>query len=204
VIIRRTIYDLNQAEARAHILEGLKIALDSLDEVIKTIRASNNPTEANKALRRKFKLTNLQAKAILDMRLQKLTGLERDKIELEYKQIVDKIDDFRRILSNRDEQTSIIEEELKMLKDRYGDERRTEIINSADDYRVEDMIADEDVVVTISNKGYIKRMPVSGYRRQRRGGKGMKGTTTKDEEYVEHLFVATNHNYILFFTEKGQ
>ncbi len=204
VIIRRTIYDLSQAEARAHILEGLKIALDSLDEVIKTIRASNNPTEANKALRRKFALTDLQAKAILDMRLQKLTGLERDKIELEYGEIVDKIAGFREILSNRDKQTSIIKEELKTIKERYGDERRTEVIHSAEDFSVEDMIADEDVVVTISNKGYIKRMAVSGYRRQRRGGKGMKGTTTKDEEYVEHLFVATNHNYILFFTEKGQ
>ncbi len=204
VVIRRTIYDLEQAVARAHILEGLKIALDTLDEVIKTIRAADSPKEANRELRRKFKLTTLQAKAILDMRLQKLTGLERDKVELEYKEIVDKIGDYRNILKNRDEQTAIIKGELKKIKDRYGDERRTEIVHSADDFKVEDMIADEDVVVTISNKGYIKRMAVSGYRRQRRGGKGMKGTTTKDDEYVEHLFVATNHNYILFFTEKGQ
>jgi len=204
VIIRRTIYDLDQAEARAHILEGLKIALDNLDEVIKTIRASDSPQEANEELRRKFALTDIQAKAILDMRLQKLTGLERDKIDLEYSDIVDKITEYRKILSNRDEQTAIIQEELKELKDRYGDERRTEIIYSAEDFSVEDMIADEDVVVTISNKGFIKRMPVSGYRRQKRGGKGMKGTSTRDDEYVEHLFVATNHNYILFFTEKGQ
>ncbi|HYW34611.1 MAG TPA: DNA gyrase subunit A [Balneolaceae bacterium] len=204
VIIRRTMYDLDQAEARAHILEGLKIALDDLDEVIETIRASDSPKEANKALRRKFALTDLQAKAILDMRLQKLTGLERDKIEVEYNEIADKIADYRGILSDRDRQTSIIRDELATIKDRYGDNRRTEIIHSAEDFSVEDMIADEDVVVTISNKGYIKRMPVSGYRRQRRGGKGMKGTTTKDEEYVEHLFVATNHNYILFLTEKGQ
>lgn len=204
VVIRRTIYDLNQAEARAHIIEGLKIALDNLDEVIKTIRASNSPQEANEALRRQFALTNIQAKAILDMRLQKLTGLERDKIEVEYNEIADKISDYRSILTDRDKQTSIIREELEVILDRYGDERRTEVIHSADDFSVEDMIADEDVVVTISNKGYIKRMPVSGYRRQRRGGKGMKGTTTKDEEYVEHLFVATNHNYILFLTEKGQ
>lgn len=204
VIIRRTIYDLDQAEARAHILEGLKIALDNLDEVIKTIRASDSPQEANEALRSKFALTDIQAKAILDMRLQKLTGLERDKIDLEYGEIVDKIAEFRDILSNRDRQTEIIKEELLEIKDRYGDERRTEIVYSAEDFSVEDMIADEDVVVTISNKGFIKRMPVSGYRRQKRGGKGMKGTTTKDEEYVEHLFVATNHNYILFFTEKGQ
>ena len=203
VIIRRTIYDLDQAEARAHILEGLKIALDNLDEVIKTIRAANNPQEANKELRRKFALTDIQAKAILDMRLQKLTGLEREKVDQEYRDIVDKIADFRIILSNRDKQKGIIKDELLQLKDRYGDERRTEVIYSADDFSVEDMIADEDVVVTISNKGFIKRMPVSGYRRQRRGGKGMKGTTTKDDEYVEHLFVATNHNYILFFTEKG-
>ncbi|MCC5915338.1 MAG: DNA gyrase subunit A [Balneolaceae bacterium] len=203
VIIRRTIYDLDQAEARAHILEGLKIALDNLDEVIKTIRASSNPQEANQELRRKFALTDIQAKAILDMRLQKLTGLEREKIDQEYRDIVDRIAEYREILSNREQQNEIIKQELLDLKDRYGDERRTQIVYSADDFSIEDMIADEDVVVTISNKGFIKRMPVSGYRRQRRGGKGMKGTTTKDDEYVEHLFVATNHNYILFFTEKG-
>lgn len=204
IIIRRTIYDLEAAEARAHILEGLKIALDNLDEVIKTIRAAKNPQEANVELRKKFALTDIQAKAILEMRLQKLTGLERDKIDTEYREIVDKIDEFRVILSDRTRQTSIVIEELEDLKARYGDERRTQIVYSAEDFNVEDMIADEDVVVTISNKGFIKRMPVSGYRRQRRGGKGMKGTTTRDEEYVEHLFVATNHNYILFFTEKGK
>lgn len=203
VIIRRTIYDLDQAEARAHILEGLKIALDNLDEVIKTIRASKNPQEANIELRKKFAFTDIQAKAILDMRLQKLTGLEREKVDQEYRDIVDKIAEFRNILSDRSLQNNIIKEELLELKDRYGDERRTQIVYSAEDFSIEDMIADEDVVVTISNKGFIKRMPVSGYRRQRRGGKGMKGTTTKDDEYVEHLFVATNHNYILFFTEKG-
>jgi DNA gyrase subunit A len=203
VIIRRTIYDLDQAEARAHILEGLKIALDNLDEVIKTIRASKNPQEANEQLRKKFAFTDIQAKAILDMRLQKLTGLERDKVDQEYRDIVEKIAEFRSILSDRSKQDNIIKEELIDLKGRYGDERRTQIVYSADDFSIEDMIADEDVVVTISNKGFIKRMPVSGYRRQRRGGKGMKGTTTKDDEYVEHLFVATNHNYILFFTEKG-
>jgi DNA gyrase subunit A len=203
IIIRRTMYDLDQAEARAHILEGLKIALDNLDEVIKTIRASNSPQEANVKLRSKFALTDIQAKAILDMRLQKLTGLEREKIDGEYREIIDKIADYREILSNRDQQTTIIQEELAELKKRYGDERRTQIVHSADDFSIEDMIADEDVVVTVSNKGFIKRMPVSGYRRQRRGGKGMKGTTTRDEEYVEHLFVATTHNYILFFTEKG-
>lgn len=203
IIIRRTIYDLDQAEARAHILEGLKIALDNLDEVIKTIRASNSPNEANIELRKKFALTDIQAKAILDMRLQKLTGLEREKIDGEYREIIDKIADYREILSNRDKQTEIIKEELADLKKRYGDERRTQVVHSAEDFNIEDMIANEDVVVTISNKGFIKRMPVSGYRRQRRGGKGMKGTTTRDEEYVEHLFVATTHNYILFFTEKG-
>jgi DNA gyrase subunit A len=203
VIIRRTIYDLDQVEARAHILEGLKIALDNLDEVIKTIRASNSPQEANKELRKRFALTDIQAKAILDMRLQKLTGLERVKVDQEYRDIVDKIAEYREILSSRERQNLIIKDELTELKGRYGDERRTQIVYSADDFSIEDMIADEDVVVTISNKGFIKRMPVSGYRRQRRGGKGMKGTTTKDDEYVEHLFVATNHNYILFFTEKG-
>ncbi len=203
VIIRRTIYDLDQAEARAHILEGLKIALDNLDEVIKTIRASNSPQEANEQLRRRFALTDIQAKAILDMRLQKLTGLERDKIDQEYRDISERISGYRDILSDRSRQTDIIKEEVTDLKDRYNDERRTQIVYSAEDFDIEDMIADEDVVVTISNKGFIKRMPVSGYRRQRRGGKGMKGTTTKDDDFVEHLFVATNHNYILFFTEKG-
>ena len=204
VIIRRTLYDLEQAEARAHILEGLKIALDNLDEVIRTIRASSNVPEANEQLRRKFKLTDIQAKAILDMRLQKLTALERDKIDLEYRDIIDQIKEYRRILSNRSAQTDIIKSELLDLKKRYGDARRTQIIYSAEDFDIEDMIADEDVVVTISNTGYIKRTPVSGYRRQRRGGVGMKGASTRDDEYVEHLFVATNHNYILFFTEKGK
>lgn len=204
VVIRRTIYDLDQAEARAHILEGLRIALDNLDEVIKTIRASRNPAEANIELRRRFGLTDIQAKAILDMRLQKLTGLERDKVDQEYREIVERIADYRRILSSRDAQMEQIRGELTELSRKYGDERRTQIVYSADDFSIEDMIADEDVVVTISNLGFIKRMPLSGYRRQRRGGKGMKGTTTKEEEYVEHLFVATNHNYILFFTEMGR
>ncbi|MFN1835572.1 DNA gyrase subunit A [Balneola sp. MJW-20] len=204
IIIRRTIYDLDQAEARAHILEGLKIALDNLDEVIKTIRASGSPQEANVELRKKFALTDIQAKAILEMRLQKLTGLERDKIDSEYAEIIDKIAEYRTILSDRDKQYAIIKEELLEIKERYGDGRRTQVVYSAEDFSIEDMIADEDVVVTISNKGFIKRMAVSGYRRQRRGGKGMKGTSTRDEEYVEHLFVATTHNYILFFTEKGK
>ncbi|TVQ10222.1 MAG: DNA gyrase subunit A [Balneolaceae bacterium] len=204
VIIRRTIYDLDQAEARAHILEGLKIGVDNLDEVIKTIRASKNVPEANSQLRKKFGLTDLQAKAILDMRLQKLTALERDKIDHEYKGIIEQIVEYRRILMNRDVQMEIIKTELDELKGRYGDGRRTQIVYSAEDFNIEDMIADEDVVVTISNNGYIKRTPISGYRRQKRGGTGMKGATTKDDEYIEHLFAATNHNYILFFTEKGK
>ena len=204
IIIRRTIHDLEAAEARAHILEGLKIALDNLDEVIKIIRASKNPQIANAELRKSFALTDIQAKAILEMRLQKLTGLERERIDSEYSGIVEKIADFRIILSDRSKQYSIIKIELDELLERYGDERRTQIVYSAEDFSVEDMIADEDVVVTISNKGFIKRMPLSGYRRQRRGGKGMKGTTTREEEYVEHLFVATNHNYILFFSESGK
>ena len=204
IIIRRTIHDLEAAEARAHVLEGLKIALDSLDEVIKIIRASKNPQIANVELRKNFALTDIQAKAILEMRLQKLTSLERERIDSEYSGIVEKIADFRIILSDRSKQYSIIKTELDELLERYGDERRTQIVYSAEDFSVEDMIADEDVVVTISNKGFIKRMPLSGYRRQRRGGKGMKGTTTREEEYVEHLFVATNHNYILFFSESGK
>ncbi len=204
VIIRRTLYDLEQAESRAHILEGLKIGVDNLDEVIQTIRSSGNVPEANDRLRRRFGLSDLQAKAILDMRLQKLTALERDKIELEYKDILEQIREFRRILTSRDVQNKIIVDELEALNQRYGDQRRTQIVYSAEDFNIEDMIADEDVVVTISNTGYIKRTPVSGYRRQKRGGSGMKGATTKDDEYVEHLFVATNHNYILFFTKNGK
>ncbi len=204
IIIRRTIYDLEAAESRAHILEGLKIALDNLDKVIKIIRASKSPQIANVELRKNFALTDIQAKAILEMRLQKLTGLERERIDGEYNGIVEKIAEYRVILSARTEQYSIIKTELDDLLERYGDERRTQIVYSAEDFSVEDMIADEDVVVTISNKGFIKRMPLSGYRRQRRGGKGMKGTTTREEEYVEHLFVATNHNYILFFSESGK
>jgi len=204
VIIRRTLYDLDQAEARAHILEGLKIGVDNLDEVIQTIRSSSNVPVANERLRRRFGLSDLQAKAILDMRLQKLTALERDKIELEYKDILEQIRDYRRILTSRDVQNKIIVDELEGLNQRYGDERRTQIVYSAEDFNIEDMIADEDVVVTISNTGFIKRTAVSGYRRQKRGGSGMKGATTKDDEYVEHLFVATNHNYILFFTKNGK
>ena len=163
-----------------------------------------NVPEANDSLRRKYGLTDIQAKAILDMRLQKLTALERDKIDLEYRDILDQIAEYRRILGSRDAQLLIIKEELIDLRDRYGDKRRTQIVYSAEDFSIEDMIADEDVVVTISNTGYIKRTPVSGYRRQKRGGTGSRGATTKDEEYIEHLFVATNHNYILFFTEKGK
>ena len=204
VIIRRTLYDLDQAEARAHILEGLKIGVDNLDEVIQTIRSSSNVPVANQRLRRRFGLSDLQAKAILDMRLQKLTALERDKIELEYKDILEQIREYRRILTSRDVQNKIIVDELDELNQRYGDERRTQIVYSAEDFNIEDMIADEDVVVTISNTGFIKRTAVSGYRRQKRGGSGMKGATTKDDEYVEHLFVATNHNYILFFTKNGK
>ncbi len=204
VIIRRTLYDLEQAEARAHILEGLKIGVDNLDEVIQTIRSSSNVPVANDRLRRRFGLSDLQAKAILDMRLQKLTALERDKIELEYKDILEQIREYRRILTSRDVQNRIIVDELEELNQRYGDERRTQIVYSAEDFNIEDMIADEDVVVTISNTGFIKRTAVSGYRRQKRGGSGMKGATTKDDEYVEHLFVATNHNYILFFTKNGK
>jgi DNA gyrase subunit A len=204
IVIRRTLYDLEQAEARAHILEGLKIALDNLDEVIKTIRAAKTVKQANFDLRQRFALTDIQAKAILEMRLQKLTGLERDGIDTEYHSIVNEIQDFRNILGNRERQLSIIREELLDIGKKFGDARRTQIVYSPSDFNVEDMIANEDVVVTISNKGFIKRIPVSGYRRQKRGGKGSKGSSTKEEEYVEHLFVATTHNYILFFTEKGK
>jgi DNA gyrase subunit A len=204
VVIRRTQYELNEAEKRAHILEGLLIALDHLDEVIALIRASQTPDEAKEGLISKFGLSEIQAKAILEMRLQRLTGLERDKIKAEYAELMKIIEYYRDVLANEELRMEIIRDEMTEMKDKYGDERRTEIIFTGDDFSMEDMIADEDVVITISHHGYIKRTLLTEYRTQGRGGRGAKGSATREEDFVEHIYVASTHNYMLFFTEKGK
>lgn len=204
VVVRRTQYDLDKALERAHILEGLIIALDHLDAVIALIRAASTPEVARNGLMSNFGLTEIQARAILDMRLQRLTGLEIDKIRLEYEEIQKKIAYYRSILESEELRMNIIKDELREVSKEYGDERRTQVVMSAEEFRVEDMIADEDVVITITHQGYIKRTPVNQYRRQGRGGVGAKGTSTKEDDFVEHLFIASTHNYLLFFTEKGQ
>ncbi|TXC82129.1 DNA gyrase subunit A [Luteibaculum oceani] len=204
VVTRRTQYELRKAEERAHILEGLIIAVDNLDEVIKLIRGSRTPEEARNGLMERFELSELQAKAILDMRLQKLTGLEIDKLKEEYDELMKLIEKLKAILADEGLRMQIIKDEMLELKDKFGDERRSEIVYSADDFKIEDIIADEAVVVTISHLGYIKRTPLSEYKTQARGGVGSKGSTTRDEDFLESLFVATNHNYLLFFTEKGR
>jgi DNA gyrase subunit A len=204
VIVRRTQYDLRKAEERAHILEGLLIALDHLDEVIALIRASKTVEEARTGLMEKFELSELQARAILDMRLQKLTGLERDKIKEEYEEIMKLIDRLKAILASEEMQRQIIKDELTEINEAYGDERRTDITAADGEISIEDMIKDEEVVITISHLGYIKRTPVTEYRTQGRGGVGSKGSKTRDADFIEHLFVATNHNYLLLFTEQGR
>lgn len=204
VLIRRTKFELDAAERRAHILEGYIIALDNIDEVIETIKKSRDVDTARNNLMRKFKLSEIQAKAILDMRLQRLTGLERKKIEDEYREVIKLIEKLRGILDSEEKRNLIIKEELLGLKERYGDERRTEIIYDYTEFSLEDTIAEEDVVVTISHKGFIKRFPVSGYRKQARGGKGVSGAGTKDDDFIEHMFVASTHQYILFFTDTGK
>ena len=204
VLIRRTQYELDAAERRAHILEGYIIALDNIDEVIETIKKSKDVETAKTRLMTKFKLSEIQAKAILDMRLQRLTGMERKKIEDEYKEIIKLIERLRGILDNEQKRNIIIKDELIALRDKYGDERRTEIIKNYQEFSLEDIIAEEDVVVTISHSGFIKRFPVSGYRKQARGGRGVTGAGTKDEDFIEHMFVASTHHYIMFFTDKGK
>lgn len=204
VLIKRTQFELDAAERRAHILEGYIIALDNIDAVIQTIKKSNDVETAKNNLIKKFKLSEVQAKAILEMRLQRLTGLEREKIEDEYKETIKLIEKLKGILSNDERRYSIIKEELLEIKKRYGDERRTEIVYSTEDFSLEDIIAEEDVVVTISHNGFIKRFPVSGYRRQGRGGRGVTGAGTKDDDFIEHMFIASTHQYILFFTDKGK
>ena len=204
VVVRRTEYELDEARKRAHILEGLLIALDHLDEVIALIRRSQTPEEAREGLMGNFGLTEIQAKAILDMRLQRLTGLERDKIRQEYAELMELIKDLEDILSSEERRMQIIKDELDEVKTKFGDERRTNIVHTSDDISIEDMIPDENVVITISHLGYIKRTALTEYRVQNRGGRGNKGATARDEDFVESLFIASTHNYMLFFTEQGK
>ncbi len=204
IVIRRTKFELDKAEKRAHILEGLKKALDHIDEIIQLIKKSKTPDEAREAMMKRFRFSELQANAILDMRLQRLTGLERKKIEEEYAAVLKEIERLKSILTNKTKQMEVIREELLAIKEKFGDERRTEIVGKVDDFSIEDIIAEEDMVITISHSGYIKRFPVSGYKRQGRGGKGVIGADTGDEDSVEHLFIASTHHYILFFTDQGR
>ncbi|ROL62299.1 DNA gyrase subunit A, partial [Bacteroidetes/Chlorobi group bacterium ChocPot_Mid] len=204
VLIRRTEFDLDAAEKRAHILEGFIIALDNIDEVIKTIKESKDVKIASDRLQEKFELSEIQAKAILEMRLQRLTGLEREKILNEYKEVIKKIEYLNSILSSQTLQMQIIADELLEIKKKYGDARRTEIVHDSTEFTMEDMIANEDVIVTISHKGFIKRTLVSNYRRQHKGGRGSSGASTYDDDFVEHVFQASTHNYLLFFTDKGR
>jgi DNA gyrase subunit A len=204
VLNKRTKFDLDAAERRAHILEGYIIALDDIDAVIETIKKSRDTESAKTNLMKKFKLSEIQAKAILDMRLQRLTGLERKKIEDEYKETIKFIQKMKAILSNEKLRKQIIRDELLVLREKYADERRTKIEVELKEFKLEDIIAEEDVVVTISHAGFIKRFPVSGYRKQGRGGKGVTGAGTREEDFIEHMFVASTHHYIMFFTDKGK
>ena len=204
VVTRRTEFELKEAERKAHVLEGLLIALDNLDAVIALIRASKTPEEAKNGLMNSFQLSEIQAKAILDMRLQKLTGLERDKIKSDYEALMTLIDRLKEILGSKEIRMRIIKDELLRIKEKYGEERRSQVVYTAEDIRMEDIIPDEKVVITISHMGYIKRTPLTEYRQQKRGGRGSRGSTTRDKDFLEHLFVATNHNYMLFFTEQGR
>ncbi len=204
VVIRRTKFDLRKAEERAHILEGLIIASDNIDEVIKIIRASKSPEEARENLIARFNLSDLQSRAIVEMRLRQLTGLEQDKLRAEYADLMALITDLKDILGNEERRMQIIKDELNYVKDKYGDVRQSRIEYAASEMRMEDLIPDEEVIITISHAGYIKRTSLSEYKVQNRGGMGSKGSTTRDKDFLEHLFVATNHNYLLIFTEKGR
>ncbi len=204
VVTRRTQFELDEAQKRAHILEGYLIALDHLDEVIALIRGSRDPEIARNGLMEKFKLSEVQAKAILEMRLQRLTGLERDKIQTEYDELMVIIVDLEAILASEERRMAIIKDELILMRERYGDERRSEIVIGGDDISIEDIIADEEMVITISNEGYIKRTPLIDYKTQNRGGRGSKGAGSKDKDFTEHLFMATMHNHMLIFTDKGK
>src|SRR5664280_2827690 len=204
VIIRRTKFDLDQAEKRAYILQGLIIASDNIDEVIAIIKASPNPDAARERLMERFNLSEIQSRAIVDMRLRQLTGLEQDKLRAEYKEIKDLIDYLKSVLADEALKMKIIKEELLEIKEKYGDERRSEIVPNAEEFNPEDFYADDEMVITISHMGYIKRTPLTDFRRQNRGGTGAKGGATRDEDFIEHLYIATMHNTMLFFTRNGK
>jgi len=204
VVVRRTKYDLRKAEERAHILEGYRIALDNIDEVIELIKKSKDTPTAKKGLMKRFGLSEIQATAILEMRLQRLTGLERQKIEDEYHELIKKISQYKAILASKQLRMNIIRDEITEIADKYGDERRTEIQDAAEELTVEDLIAEEEMAITISHLGYIKRLSVTAYRRQQRGGKGVIGIETKEDDFAEYLFIASTHDYILFFSNKGR
>ncbi len=204
VVVRRSKFELDEAEKRAHILEGYVIALDNIDAIVKLIKASKDVDTAKTGLMKKFKLSEIQAKAILEMRLQRLTGLERKKIEDEYREVIKQIERLKAILKSKQLQLEIIKQELLEIKEKYGDERRTEIVYKAEEFSIEDMIAEEQVVITVSHGGFIKRFPVSGYRRQTRGGRGSTAATTKEDDFIEHMFVASTHDYMMLFTDKGR
>ena len=204
VVVRRAQFELKKAEKRAHILEGLKICLDNIDKIVQLIKKSKNPEAAKEGLMKQFKLSEIQAQAILDMRLQRLTGLERKKIEDEYLEVIKTIEQLKSLLASKEKRMQLIEEELLEIKEKYADDRRTEIIRVTEEFSIEDMIAEEDMVITISHAGFIKRIPVTTYRRQLRGGRGMTGASTREEDFVEHLFIASTHQYMLFFTTKGR
>ena len=204
VVIRRTRFDLSQAEKRAHILEGLIIASDNIDEVIAIIKSSKTPDEARERLMERFSLSDVQSRAIVEMRLRQLTGLEQDKLRDEYKEVMALIEYLKSVLEDVGLQMKIIKDELLEIKDKYGDSRRTEIVPNAEEFNPEDFYADDEMVITISHMGYIKRTPLTEFRRQNRGGTGAKGGATRDEDFIEHLYIATMHNTMLFFTRNGK
>jgi DNA gyrase subunit A len=204
VVVRRTRFDLAEAERRAHILEGLKIALDHIDEIVALIRAAADTEGAKTGLMSRFGLSEIQANAILEMRLSRLTGLERQKVEDEYLEVIQLIERLKAILDSPAKVLQIIKDEMAAVRERFGDERRTEIVAGSGEFEAEDLIAEEDMVITISHAGYIKRLPVTTYRSQRRGGRGITGAGTREEDFIEHLFIASTHSYILVFTDRGR
>ena len=204
VVVRRTQFELDKALEREHILEGLKIAVDNIDEVIKIIRGSEDTAEADARLRKRFGLSEKQSEAILNMRLAKLTGLEIEKLEAELKEVRATIKELKGILASKPKRMAILKEEMEDISSTFGDERRTEIVADQGEFTVEDLIAEEDMVITISHSGYIKRIPITTYKRQRRGGRGLNGADLKADDWVEHLFIASTHDYLMFFSNKGQ
>jgi len=204
VVVRRTKFELAEAEKRAHILEGLIIASDHIDEVITIIRGSKTPDEARASLIERFALSDIQARAIVEMRLRQLTGLEQDKLHAEYKDILALIANLKDILDNKEHRMRIITEELLEIKNKYGDERRTQIVYASEDFNPEDFYANDEMIITISHLGYIKRTPLSEFRAQNRGGVGSKGSDSRDEDFIEYIYPASMHNYMLFFTQKGR